>query len=78
VTSVAAAASRPLGPAAAEASAPSFTLLLKTASALRGGHEKQNKVRGLTCRSPRLRKGINLVRVTMLQASPHGIHFKRI
>src|SRR5260370_24261959 len=35
VTSVAAAASRPFGPAAAAASAPSFTLLLKTASPLR-------------------------------------------
>jgi len=27
------------------------------------------------CRSPKLRKGINLVRVTMLQASPYIIHF---
>src|SRR5215471_10253509 len=36
VTSVAAAASRPFGPAAAAASAPSFTLLLRIPSAPRG------------------------------------------
>src|ERR1700676_1651351 len=30
------------------------------------------------CRSPKLRKAVSLVRVTMLQASPHVRHFKRI
>src|ERR1700675_3353722 len=31
-----------------------------------------------TCRSPKLHKAVSLVRVTMLQASPHVRHFKRI
>jgi hypothetical protein len=30
------------------------------------------------CRSPKLHKAVSLVRVTMLQASPHVRHFKRI
>ena len=30
------------------------------------------------CRSPELRKTLNLVLVTMLQADPHATHFKRI
>src|SRR5258708_39315567 len=31
-----------------------------------------------TCRSPKLRRALNLVRVIMLQATPHAIHFKHI
>jgi len=34
--------------------------------------------RRLTCCSPKLRKAMNVVRVTMLQASPHLSHFKRL
>jgi hypothetical protein len=32
----------------------------------------------VACRSPKLRDGTDFVRVTMLQASPDGIHFKRV
>jgi hypothetical protein len=31
-----------------------------------------------TCRSPKLRKDLTPVRVTMLQATPHAIHFNRV
>jgi len=30
------------------------------------------------CRSPKLRKALNLGRVTMLQSTLHAIHFKRV
>jgi CspA family cold shock protein len=30
------------------------------------------------CRSPKLRKALTPVRVTMLQATPHAIHFNRV
>ena len=33
---------------------------------------------GRRCRSPKLRKAINIVRVTMLQDSPDISHFKRL
>src|SRR5712664_572793 len=33
---------------------------------------------GDACRSPKLRKALKPVLVTMLQAAPHTIHFKRI
>src|SRR5713226_4360759 len=33
---------------------------------------------GYSCRSPKLGKAINIVRVTMLQDSPHISHFKRL
>jgi hypothetical protein len=32
----------------------------------------------LSCRSPKLRKALTPVRVTMLQATPHAIHFNRV
>ena len=32
----------------------------------------------LTCRSPKLRKALNLGRVTMLQSTLHAIHFKHV
>jgi hypothetical protein len=34
--------------------------------------------KGPACRSPKLRKALTPVRVTMLQATPHAIHFNRV
>jgi len=38
----------------------------------------RNLVRTWGCRLPKLRKALTPVRVTMLQASPHAIHFNRV
>jgi hypothetical protein len=54
----------------------SLARMLSGAKPLKSATFKKMKIRPV--RSPKLRKAINSVRVTMLQDSPHISHFKRL